>query len=93
MDFIDYIKINFQSISGGTLKNVVDLAHSMNKKCIATNVDTEELHRQAISLGVDAMEGSYVARQMATKAHSSGYLQSNFFRLMVAVVKEEPDME
>ena len=41
----------------------------------------------------DAMEGPYVAESLTTKAHSSSYLQSNFFRLMVAVTKDEPDME
>ena len=63
IDFIDYIKLNIKTTSESSVKNIVNLARSMNKKV------------------------------MATKAHSSGYLQSNFFRLMVAVVKEEPDME
>ncbi len=93
IDYIDYIKLNFKTTSDSSIKNIVDLAKSMNKKVIATEVDSAELHGKAVSMGVDALEGPYVAQQMATKAHSSSYLQSNFFRLMVAVVKEEPDME
>ncbi|MCI8385008.1 MAG: HDOD domain-containing protein [Acutalibacter sp.] len=93
IDFIDYIKLNIKTTSESSVKNIVNLARSMNKKVIATEIDSKELYDQAIDLGVEALEGSYVAKQMATKAHSSGYLQSNFFRLMVAVVKEEPDME
>lgn len=93
IDFIDYIKLNIKATSESSVKNIVNLARSMNKKVIATEIDSKELYDQAIDLGVEALEGSYVAKQMATKAHSSGYLQSNFFRLMVAVVKEEPDME
>ncbi len=93
IDFIDYIKLNVKTTNLISAKNIVNLAGSMNKKVIATNVDDEELYKAAIELGVYALEGSYVAKQLATKAHSSGYLQSNFFRLMVAVVKEEPDME
>ena len=93
IDYIDYIKLDFKHNSDSTLRHVVELAKSMNKKCIANQIDSQELHEKALELGVDAMEGPYVAQQMATKAHSSGYLQSNFFRLMVAVVKEEPDME
>ncbi len=93
IDFIDYIKLNVKTTNLISAKNIVNLAGSMNKKVIATNIDDEELYKSAIELGVDALEGSYVAKQLATKAHSSGYLQSNFFRLMVAVVKEEPDME
>lgn len=93
IDYIDYIKLNVKTTSSASAKNIVNLAGSMNKKVIATSIDDEELYKTAIDLGVDALEGTYVAKQLATKAHSSGYLQSNFFRLMVAVVQEEPDME
>lgn len=93
IDYIDYIKVNLKTMNAASVENIVNLAKSMNKKVIATNIDSEELHADALRLQVDAMEGPYVAKQMETKAHSSGYLQSNFFRLMVAVVQEEPDME
>ncbi|WP_322172834.1 EAL and HDOD domain-containing protein [Acutalibacter caecimuris] len=93
IDYIDYIKLNIKETNENSAKNIVNLAKSMNKKVIATDVDTQELYQAALNLNVDALEGPYVAKQLATKAHSSGYLQSNFFRLMVAVVREEPDME
>lgn len=93
MGEIDYIKLNFETTADASLRNIIEMAHSMDKQCIATQVETEELYNKAVSMGVDAMEGSYVAQKLATKAHASGYLQSNFFRLMVAVVQEEPDME
>ena len=48
---------------------------------------------KALKLKVDALEGTYVAEKLRTKTHSSGYLQSNFFRLMVAVTRDEPDVE
>ncbi len=93
LDDIDYIKLNFQSMSDTSLKNIIEIAHSMHKKCIAMEVDTEELYKKAVELQVDAMEGARVAEKLATKAHTSGYLQSNFFRLMVAVTRDEPDVE
>lgn len=93
LDSIDYIKLNFQTTPELTLKNIIEIAHSMNKKCIAVEVDREELYQRALKLQVDAMEGTYVAEKLATKTHSSGYLQSNFFRLMVAVTRDEPDVE
>ncbi len=93
IDDIDYIKLNIQSMSETSLKNIIEIAHSMNKKCIAVEVDTEELYKKALSFGVDALEGAYVAEKLATKAHTSGYLQSNFFRLMVTVTRDEPDVE
>ena len=76
-----------------TLHNVVEIAHSMGKQCIATNITNEELYQRALGMEVDALEGPYVAEQLATKAHTSGYLQSSFFRLMVAVTRELPDVE
>ena len=93
MDNIDYIKINPQSTNDMTIRNIVEIAHSMKKKCIATNIDSEELYQKVVALNVDAVEGTYVAERMKSKIHSSAYLQSNFFRLMVAVTRDEPDVD
>ena len=93
LDKFDYIKISLSNNTVASVRNIVDMAHTMGKKCIATGVDTEELYQQAFMTGVDAMEGRYVAEQMFTAVHSSSYLQSNFFRLMVAITKDEPDVE
>ena len=93
LDKFDYIKISLSNNTVASVRNIVDMAHTMGKKCIATGVDTEELYQQAFMTGVDAMEGRYVAEQMFTAVHSSSYLQSNFFRLMMAITKDEPDVE
>ena len=93
LDGIDYIKLNFQNVPELTLKNIIEIAHSMKKQCIAVGIDTEDLYQKALKLKVDALEGTRVAEKLTTRAHSSGYLQSNFFRLMVAVTRDEPDVE
>ena len=93
LDGIDYIRLNVQSMEESTVKNLVGIAHSMKKQCIAVGVDREDLYKRMLALGVDAMEGSFVAEKIAQKAHSSGYMQSNFFRLMAAVLKDEPDVD
>ena len=93
LDKFDYIKINLASNTVASVRNIVDMAHSMGKRCIATGVDNEEIYQQAFMTGVDAMEGRYVAEQMFTAVHSSSYLQSNFFRLLVAITKDEPDVD
>lgn len=93
MGEIDYIKLNFSNTSDQSLQNIMEMAHSMHKQCIATDIETAELYDKAVAMGADFMEGSYVAQKLSTKAHASGYLQSSFFRLMVAVVKPDPDME
>ena len=43
LDSIDYIKLSLGGMSMMTLKNVVDIAHSMDKQCIAMGIDNEEL--------------------------------------------------
>ncbi|MEY8387105.1 HDOD domain-containing protein [Oscillospiraceae bacterium 38-13] len=93
LDHIDYIRMNIQSTPEMALHNIVEVAHSMQKKCIVTNVDTEEQYRKAMTLNADGLEGAYVAGQMATRVHSSAYLQSSFFRLMVAITRDEPDVD
>jgi len=94
LDDIDFIKLNMSmGMSNASMRNVVEIVHSMGKKCIATGVDSEELYEKAITFGMDAMEGDCVASKLATKAHTSGYLQSNFFRLMVAVTHDDPNVE
>ena len=93
LDSIDYIKLNLGEMHESTLVNIIEIAHSMGKQCIAVGVSTEELYQEAIRLGVDALEGTFVAEKLSTKAHNSGYLQGNFFRLMVAVTRDEPDID
>ena len=93
LDSIDYIKINIARTSEAAMRNIIEIGHSMNKKCIVTNIENEQQYQMALVLQADGLEGSFVASKLKTKAHSSGYLQSNFFRLMVAVTKDEPDVD
>ncbi len=93
LDNIHFIKISAQSVSEITVRNTVEIAHSMNIKCIVTNIDSAELYQRAVALGVDGLEGPYVADRLTTKAHNSSYIQSNFFQLMVAVTRDEPNVE
>lgn len=93
LDKFDYIKLNFKTLSDGTIHNIVGMAHKLGKQCIATHLDDEGLCERATQAGVDAMEGRYVAEQLFTAVHTSSYLESNFFRLMIAITKDEPDVE
>ena len=93
LDRFDYIMINFRSTKDSSIRAIVELAHSMGKRCVATGIDDETLYQKAFIMEVDAMEGRYVAEQMFTAVHSSSYLQSNFFRLMVAITQDEPSVD
>ncbi|MBD5133611.1 MAG: HDOD domain-containing protein [Clostridiales bacterium] len=93
LDDIHFIKINAKNASEITIRNTVEIAHSMNIKCIVTNIDDPQVYQRAVILGADGLEGPYVADKLTTRAHSSAYIQSNFFQLMVAVTKDEPNVE
>ncbi len=93
LDRFDYIKVNFKTTSESSIRNIVEVAHSMNKICIATGIDDEEAYQKAFIMEMDAMEGHWVAERLFTTVHSSNYLRSNFFRLMVAITEETPDLD
>ncbi len=93
LDSIDYIKVNLQTTPEMAMHNIVEVARSMHKRCIVTNIETDSDYRKALMLKPDGLEGPYVAEKVSTRVHSSAYLQSSFFRLMVAVTKDEPDVD
>jgi len=89
----DYIMVDLPHEEEESIRRLVGMVHDMGKKCVFTGVDDEELYQKAFALGADAMSGRYAAEQMFTAVHSSNYLQSNFFRLLVAITKDEPEVE
>ncbi|WP_295765849.1 EAL and HDOD domain-containing protein [uncultured Oscillibacter sp.] len=93
LDSIDYIKVNIQTTPEPAMHNIIEVAHSMHKKCVLTNIETDAEYRKALMLKADGLEGPYVAEQMTTRVHSSAYLQSSFFRLMVAITRDEPNVD
>lgn len=92
MEYLSYIKIDLHAIGKTSAENIMRVADSMKKRVIATGIDTKELFEMAKSLGVYGMQGAYVADKLANQVHQSGYLRSNFFRLVVAITREEPDI-
>lgn len=88
----DYVMVDLHHAEDGSAKRLTEMVHSMGKKCVFTGVDDEEMYQKAFILGADAMSGRYAAEQMFTAVHSSSYLQSNFFRLLVAITKDEPEV-
>jgi len=93
IDEIDYLRLNFSTMPEQSIRNVIEIANSMGKRCVGYGIDTEELYRKALELGVTELEGDAVAERMASPVRDSSYLKSSFFRLMVAVTKEEPDVD
>ncbi len=92
LDVVDIIKVN---IAGNreSLPNIVNIGKSFNKDLIAYNVDDEDSYKIAKKLGFTFMQGSYVAEMVPTAIHKLDHMQSNFFQLMIAVTKDEPNVD
>ncbi|MCL2053749.1 MAG: HDOD domain-containing protein [Oscillospiraceae bacterium] len=92
LDIVDYIKVNFSKLDE-SLKNIVNISSSFGKKVIAYNVENQEAYDLAVSLGCNYFQGSFVSEKMPAAIKKVNYVQSNFFLLMVAVTKDEPDID
>ena len=92
LDIVDYIKVNFAT-NNPSIENIVKIGKSFGKKVIAYNVENQETYDKAKALGCTYFQGSFVSEKMPTTVKKVNYLQSNFFLLMVAVTKDEPDID
>lgn len=96
LEFAAYIRVNMagyatDSQKQKSVKNIVQMTQGFGKKCIATEVNTREAYDAAVNLGVDYLEGNYVANTLVSKVDKVQYMQGNFFQLVVAVSKDEPE--
>lgn len=92
MDAIDIVKLDFRE-NNESLSRIVKTLQGCKKKIVACGIDTPELLTQAKELECDYYQGAYVAEQKKSKVHRFDHLQSNFFQLMVAATKDEPDID
>ena len=92
LDIVDYIKVNF-GVNNPSVENIVKIGKSFGKKIIAYNIETQEAYDKAKALNCTYYQGSFVSEKMPTTVKKVNYLQSNFFLLMVAVTKDEPDID
>lgn len=90
---IDILKIDFTDPDNQSIQTQIDIAKKFNKKAAAYNVNTPEARDKALAWGCDYIQGKSVAEMVTTKIQKMDHLQSNFFRLMAAITRPEPDME
>ncbi len=93
LDVVDIIKVDFSDTRSPSLKNIVSIAKSFHKEVIAYNVNSVKSYEYAKDCGCKFMQGACVAIQYASKVHRMDHMQSNFFQLMVAITKDEPDID
>lgn len=96
LDHAAYIRINMTGYESSsqkqrTVMNIIEMAKGFGRQCIATEVNSKELYEAAMKLDIDYLEGSYMANTMVSKVDKVEYMQGNFFQLVIAVSKDEPD--
>lgn len=92
MDIVDYLKVDMQKC-GSTEDSVTKIGAGFHKKIIAYNINTAEECERAKGMGCDYLQGTAVAAALSSHTKRLNHLQSNFFQLMVAVTKDEPDVD
>lgn len=96
LEYAEYVRLkvgeNLSEQEIKSIENILQMAKGFKKKCVATDLDTKGAYDQALALGMDYLEGAYIAETLTTKAEKITYMQGNFFQLVAAVAKDEPDM-
>lgn len=88
----EYLKIDMSAVDD-TTASAVDIARSFGKKVIACHVDDQNRYDRAKAMGCHYFQGAAVAQAFNSKVNRLDHLQSNFFQLMVAVTRDEPDLD
>lgn len=96
MEYVDYIKVDvrgkYKESDKVSLANIVRMTQGFKKRLVATGIETKEDYELAIELKADFLEGTYISDATIAKSSKVEYLEGNFFQLVVAVTKEEPDL-
>ena len=92
MDAVDILKVDFRKPES-SLRNIVNVAHSFDKEVAAYHLDTQEALDLARELKCQYYQGSVVAKREKSRIHRVDHMQSNFFQLMIAVTRDEPDID
>lgn len=93
LDAVDVLKLDFSNPDDPSLPNIVHVGRSFQKDIVAYNIATTEALERARELGCNYFQGSYLAQEQSSKVHRMEHMQSNFFQLMIALTKDEPDVD
>ena len=88
------LRINFKNITQEQMDTYRSVASEFNLKLAAYNVDDLDTRALAEKCGVDYIQGKAVAEIARARAQKTPqHLKTNFFHLMAAVTREEPDLD
>ena len=92
MDIVDILKVDFRKPEA-SLRNIVSVAHNFNKQVAAYHLDTQESLDLAREPAVSVLPGHLCGKTQKSLIHRIDHMQSNFFQLMIAVTKDEPNID
>ncbi len=90
---IDIIKADFSDPKHESIEVLCKLAKNFGKKLAAYGINSPESKELALAYGCDYMQGDSVSVMITTKVHQMNFMQSNFFRLMSAITKENAEFD
>lgn len=94
LGFVDILKINFADFQEDKFSTYLSIAKEFGLKLAAYNVNTPQAREWATKQGFDYIQGSEVAAITQSRPQKAlEHLQANFFQLMAAVTREEPDLD
>lgn len=93
LDIVDYIKVNFRNHNDPSLENIIRIGKSFGKSMIAYNVDCQEAYDKAKLYGCVSFQGSFVSERLPAAIQKSKVMHGNFLLLMIAVNRDEPDID
>ena len=94
LPMMDILRINFKNITQEQMDTYRSVASEFNLKLAAYNVDDLDTRALAEKCGVDYIQGKAVAEIARARAQKTPqHLKTNFFHLMAAVTREEPDLD
>lgn len=92
LNTVDYVKLSYSSPAadhGGAL----DVLRGLGKTPIAYNVNDPDAFNRAFAHRISYMQGRHISSAMPTEAAGMDLMASNFFRLIVAITKPEPNFD
>lgn len=92
-DAVDVVKVDFSDPEAPSLENIINTGRSFKKEIVAYHVDDQRALNRARELGCQCIQGAFVAQGTNTKTRHMDHMQSNFFQLVMAISKDEPDVD
>lgn len=92
LNIIDYVKLNFKSPSVNHV-GAIEVLKGFQKEIIAYHVDSRAAHERATKAGLSQMQGLHIASILPATVRSINLIPANFFRLIVAITRENPSFD